>query len=61
MFNKKFTKQLFAGKKKLMKLKAVNMISAPKYDEISVKALYPIFIKLPNMVEYFPDEYSKGR
>ena len=37
------------------------MISAPKYDEISVKNLYPIFIKLPNMVDYFPDQYSKGR
>ena len=37
------------------------MIQAPKYDEISVKNLYPIFIKLPNMVDYFPDQYSKGR
>ena len=40
MFNKEFSKKMFAGEKKLMKLKEVNLISVPKYDEISVKNLY---------------------
>ena len=61
MFTRDFQKKLFAGEKKLMKLKELKLISVPKYDEISVKSLYPIYIKLPNMVDYFPDSYSKGR
>ena len=61
MFTKDFQKKLFAGEKKLMKLKDLKLISAPKYDEISVKNLYPTLIKLPGMADYFPDEYTKGR
>ena len=61
MFTKEFQKALFAGEKKLMKLSDVKLISAPKYDELSVKALYPIFIRLDGMKYYFPDKYSKGR
>ena len=41
MFTREFQKALFAGDKKLMKMKEVRFISAPKYDEISVKKLYP--------------------
>ena len=33
-------KDVFAGSKKLLKLKDVKFIQAPKYDEISVKNLY---------------------
>ena len=61
MFTKDFSKKLFAGDKKLMKLKAVNLISVPKYDEISVKNLYSQLIVLEEMKFYFPDKYNKGR
>lgn len=61
MFTRDFTKALFAGEKRLMKLKEVNFISTPKYDEISVKKLYPILIEMEGMKQYFPDKYSKGR
>ena len=54
-------KAIFAGTKKLMKLKDVKFIQAPKYDEISVKNLYDRFIVLENMKQYFPDKYAKGR
>ncbi len=52
---------LFAGDKKLMKLKDVNFVSAPKYDEISVKNLDPKLIEYEGMKAYFPDKYNKGR
>ena len=61
MFTREFSKALFAGDKKLMKMKDVKFISTPKYDEISVKKLYPILIDLDGMKQYFPDKYSKGR
>ena len=60
MFTKDFSKKLFAGDKKLMKLKAVNLINVPKYDEISVKNLYSQLIVLEGMKLYFPDKYNKG-
>ena len=61
MFTKEFSKKLFAGEKKLMKLKDVNLISVPKYDEISVKHLYSQLNALEGMKFYFPDKYNKGR
>ena len=61
MFTREFQKKLFAGEKKLMKLKDVNLVNAPKYDEISVKKLYPDLIQLEGMSTYFPDKYNKGR
>ena len=35
--------------------------NAPKYDEVSVKNLYDYAITLPNMAQYFPDSFPKGR
>ena len=61
MMIKDFIKDIFAGKKSLMKLSAVKMVSVKKYDEISVKALYGKLVGLPNMAQFFPDKYSKGR
>jgi hypothetical protein len=61
MCTKDFIKDIFAGKKSLMKLGAVKMVSVKKYDEISVKVLYSNLVGLPNMAQYFPDKYSKGR
>ena len=54
-------KEIFAGKKKLFKLKDVKFIAVPKYDEISVKKLYNKLIELDNMKDYFPNKYPKGR
>jgi len=61
MFTKDFSKMLFAGDKKLLKLKDVNLVSVPKFDEISVKNLYSQLIALEEMKLYFPDKYNKGR
>jgi hypothetical protein len=61
MLTKDFIKAIFAGNKSLMKLSAVKMVSVKKYDEISVKALYSKLVGLPNMAQYFPASYCKGR
>lgn len=44
MLTKEWVKDIFAGKKKLFKIGAVNFIEVPKYDEISVKELYDKFL-----------------
>ena len=40
MFTKDFAKEVFSGRKKLLKLKDVTFIQVKKYDELSVKNLY---------------------
>ena len=61
MFTKDFAKEVFTGKKKLLKLKDVKFVQVTKYDELSVKSLYPKFMTLEGMPEYFPASYPKGR
>jgi len=61
MMSHQMLKDVFCGKKKLFKLNEVKFIHAPKYDEISVKSLYPKFIQLDGMNLYFPDKYAKGK
>ena len=61
MVNKDFIKLVLSGKKKLLKMSALTSINVPVYDELSVKRLYPEAIKLPNLADYFPNVYAKGR
>ena len=61
MMTTEFIKEILAGNKRLLKLSEVKYINIPKYDELSVKNLYPKLIALENMKHYFPDKYSKGR
>lgn len=61
MLTKDWMKKIFAGKKRLFKRIRVDFINVPKYDEISVKALYDKLLTFENMPLYFPDKYPKGR
>jgi len=61
MFTKDFAKEVFSGRKKLVKLREVKFISVTKYDELSVKNLYDDFMTLVGLKDYFPDKYPKGR
>ena len=61
MFTKDFVKEIYQGKKKLLKLADIRLISVVKYDELSVKALYDKLLKLKGMPLYFPAKYPKGR
>ena len=59
--NKDFLKDVLAGKKQLFKKIQVHEIKVPKYDELSVKALYPTFTGDPIFKSYFPDRYPKNK
>ena len=54
-------KAILAGKKQLLKKADVNYVTVTKYDEISVKAMFPMFKKDPVFMSYFPDKYPKGK
>ena len=41
MCNKDFLRQVLAGNKKLLKLSEVKYVNIPRFDELSVKNIYP--------------------
>ena len=43
----------------MLKMKNVNFVNVPAFDEIGIKALYDKALELPNMKKYFPDKYPK--
>ena len=60
MMNKDFLRAVLAYKKKLLKLTDVKFICVPKYEELSVKNLFPHLQKDPIFMMYLPDKYPKG-
>ena len=61
MVNKDFFKQVVAGEKLLLKKAAVKYIAVPAYEELSVKAIWPLMAKDPEFVSYFPDKFPAGK
>ena len=61
MINKDFLKLIFAEKKQLMPLAELRSVSVPKYDELSIKNVYPHIQNDPTLRCFFPDAYPKGR
>ena len=61
MFTKDFAKEVYSGRKMLLKLQDVRFVTIIKYDELSVKNLYAKFLLLDGMPNYFPNTYPKGR
>ena len=47
--NRDFLRQVLKGEKKLLKMSEAKFVTVPKYDEISVKQVYPKFINDSNV------------
>ena len=50
-----------AGEKFLLKKEAVKYIAVPAYEELSVKAIWPLMAKDPEFTGYFPDKFPAGK
>ena len=59
--NKDFLKAVFTEQKKLMLKKAVVSVEVPRYDELSVKALWPTLAKDATFLQYFPDNFAENK
>lgn len=55
MLNKDFIKLVLVEKKKLLSLNEVKQAHIPKYDELSVKKLWPLMVKVESFMIYMPD------
>ena len=60
MMTKDFLKLVFADKKRLLKMSEVRFINVPKYEELSVKNLFPHLKNDKTFMMYFPDKYPQG-
>ena len=61
MVNKDFLKDLLADRKRLFKMSDVKFVNVPKYDELSVKNVWPMIKKDWNLMHYFPNKMPKDR
>ena len=61
MVNKDFLKEVLAGDKLLLMKKEVATIEVPRYDELSVRNLWPQLAKDAEFMRYFPSTYPKGK
>ena len=61
MFNKDFLKAVLADQKRLLKLSELRTVNVPKFDELSVKNIFPLIRQDAEVMLYFPDSYPKCR
>ena len=59
--NKDFLKQVVNDEKKLLPIADCKFINIPKFDELSVKNIFPLFAEDPDLMQYFPDSFPKEK
>ena len=58
---KDFLKQVFAEEKQLLKKAAIKAVEVPRYDELSVKKLWPSMSKDKKFMQFFPDDFAETK
>ena len=53
-------KQVLREEKVFLRMDQVNRVNVPKYDELSVKKLWPLVQGDPSFLRYFPDSFPEG-
>jgi hypothetical protein len=61
MLNKDYLRLLLADRKQLMPIGKLRAINVPKFDELSVKNIFPMKAKDEKFMKYMPDRCPKGR
>jgi hypothetical protein len=61
MLTKDFLRQVLTEEKRLLKVGCVRRVNMPRYDELSVKNLFPKFANDPEFMSLMPDRLPKGK
>ena len=61
MVTKDFLRQILAEDKQLLKMSEVKQVNIPKFDELSVKNLFPKFKEDADVMSYLPDRLPSGK
>ena len=59
--NKDFLKQVLNDEKRLLPIADCKFINIPRFDEISVKSIFPLFAEDLELMQYFPDQFPKEK
>ena len=59
--NRDFVRAVLRGEKKLLKISEKRSVNVPKYDELSVKNIFPKFKRDAEVMQYLMDEYPANR
>ena len=59
MLNKYFLKAVLADQKRLLKLSELRTVNVPKFDELSVKNIFPLIRQDAEVMLYFPDSFRR--
>ena len=59
--NKDFFRQVLSGEKSLLKIADVKFVQIPRFDELSVKNLFPRFKDDVEVMKYLPSTVPKGK
>lgn len=52
---------MLSGEKQLLKIAAVKFVNMPRFDELSVKNLYPRFKDDPEIMKFLPSQMPQGK
>ena len=55
MITKDFIRQVLAAEKELLKMSELRQVNVPKYDELSVKNIFPNLKDNPTFMVHIPD------
>ena len=61
MLNKDFIKLVLVEKKQLLSLSEVKHVHIPRYEELSVKKLWPLMHNVKDFMVYMPDPSAEDR
>ena len=61
MINKDFLRDIFANRKRLLKLSQLRAVHVPKYDELCVKNVWSRIQSDDSLRVFFPNKFPKGR
>ena len=59
--NKDFLKQVLGDEKRLLPIADCRFINVPKFDELSVKNIFPLFAEDAEVMQYFPDSFPREK
>ena len=61
MLTKDFLRQVLSEQKRLLTMNGVRRINVPRYDELSVKNLFPKYANDVEVMSLMPDRLPKGK
>jgi hypothetical protein len=61
MINWDHLRQVMADEKRFLRTSEVRWVNVPQFNELAVKAIYPVIAKNPEVMIFYPDKLAKKK